>query len=1183
EDIRVVYQPNTTTAKSINYYFDPASGTTCATSTATKIYFPLQADMSNGSSTTYYYLYYDNKHAVDESSVDAFDIGNKQALLHCGFRGDTTCINADGVETPSAESGAVRYSGGKSALAFDGGGDYVSVSDVNNSLDISYDLTITAWIKPTSNSSEIIVAKQPSFSGANLPGNYEFRIVNGKLQLGYEYSAPYIYVFYTGSADIVTDVWSYVVVTRSREDGGVVFYINGAVDAARSDNGIATLVNNSALRIGLRADSYGSYSGLMDEVAIYNRALSATEIADLYNGGIGKPVVPDESVVGLWHFDENGDDPRNTGKAIDASGNGNHGTITGAKYTAGLIGVDDDDGETTTGTIPGINYAGHEGVFIEEGTVNKITNPSFENSTAYNTNWGAPSVFKYDSTADTFTAGMAKRNSAGPFASGVSIQGGTTASSQSDTASYSTGSQIAGTFYSNFDQKQGTIALWVTPEWNGNDGNNHMFWVNGATGTNYLYKAADSNLKFLINAQIAATVNVSSWIAGTTYSVVVRWDSINTLDGTNYASISVNDSHTFADSDNSGTHGFPSTMEIGAQNSANSANAIIEGLTIYRRPLFDGTYGIDVGNGDEINQIYNSGTGKDPTLVTGSWDVVFALPTNASTGALATGTGNAWSHPHASNLLYTSTTNTGGFMMNGEMDDDGWSDEGAVANVDSVEFNGSTTRIDAGSDSSLDNLASGAFTVEAWVRPDGVGQNSYNAIAGKYGSNAGWLAMLFLGTRMYTNVPCSTSGASGIEPGGGANLNEWHHYTWTFDNNGDRIMRGWRDGQLVVSSSACSGDVLSDASLNFEIGETNGNYASDGSIAWVRISNNVRYSTTFSPASRWAPPSPDANTVGQWNMADGSGATVTNTGSCGGTASNCNGTLSNGTWNDGGALSTSEKVFAGGYKFTSTGTANQGIYRTFTATNGGDYVLRALGHSDGTCSPQVKITRADGSTTLTTLSGTTTSTRTDPDVYIFTWESPAAEANQVQLINTASSGTCYWHQVEVLSNLITNPSMETGAGDPWIPTGWSNANGTGVGALIQSGDVHSGLYSLQAGGLNGLQGIVHNPNSIDGIGKFFNVSGFIKDTNNSLRIQMYNGQASLQKQSGGTFLLTSNTGSWKHMMGVARQANQDAGQWDKRLSLQNGTGYWDDIYSFQLSDVSLTVTPASEANSLEST
>ena len=90
------------------------------------------------------------------------------------------------------------------------------------------------------------------------------------------------------------------------------------------------------------------------------------------------------------------------------------------------------------------------------------------------------------------------------------------------------------------------------------------------------------------------------------------------------------------------------TIRIGSRNDGSApANAIIEGLTIYRRPLYDGAYGSNVGNGDEINLIYNSGTGKDPTLVTGSWDVVFALPTNSTVGALATGTGEALSHPHA--------------------------------------------------------------------------------------------------------------------------------------------------------------------------------------------------------------------------------------------------------------------------------------------------------------------------------------------------------------------------------------------------------------------------------------------------------------------------------------------------------------------------------------------------------
>ncbi|MBP9691402.1 hypothetical protein KBD81_04960, partial [Candidatus Woesebacteria bacterium] len=121
EDIRIAYQPDSTTTQQLSYYFDPASGTTCATSTATKVYFPLQANISSSSSNRNYYLYYKNAGASDESSVDAFDIGSAQALMHCGFNGDTNCINGDGAEAPTTESGAIRYSGSKSALSFDGG------------------------------------------------------------------------------------------------------------------------------------------------------------------------------------------------------------------------------------------------------------------------------------------------------------------------------------------------------------------------------------------------------------------------------------------------------------------------------------------------------------------------------------------------------------------------------------------------------------------------------------------------------------------------------------------------------------------------------------------------------------------------------------------------------------------------------------------------------------------------------------------------------------------------------------------------------------------------------------------------------------------------------------------------------------------------------------------------------
>ena len=228
--------------------------------------------------------------------------------------------------------------------------------------------------------------------------------------------------------------------------------------------------------------------------------------------------------------------------------------------------------------------------------------------------------------------------------------------------------------------------MWVTPEWNGNDNKQHMLWSTVQSGNYHLFKNSSNLLQFSRNegGGDRVTINISSWTAGTTYLVVARWDTRNALSGSNFLSLSVNNSHAFAQTSALPPTESPSSISVGSGYlNLYTSNALIEGLTIYRRPLYEATTpsGINVGNGDEIASIYNSGTGKDPTLVTGSWDVVFALPTNASTGSLATGTGNAWSHPHTSNLLYTSTTNTGGFMMNGTYTTDGWADEGTPTSV----------------------------------------------------------------------------------------------------------------------------------------------------------------------------------------------------------------------------------------------------------------------------------------------------------------------------------------------------------------------------------------------------------------------------------------------------------------------------------------------------------------------
>ncbi|MHA2047604.1 MAG: hypothetical protein ACW99G_22720 [Candidatus Thorarchaeota archaeon] len=263
-------------------------------------------------------------------------------------------------------------------------------------------------------------------------------------------------------------------------------------------------------------------------------------------------------------------------------------------------------------------------------------------------------IFKFDPTLVTFTPGMAKRATS-VFETAPIVQGKWDGTGTGDLLEGAIGSRIIDNFYESFDSYQGSISLWVTPEWDGNDGKSHYLFRNGSAAIS-IFKNSSNFLQ--LNVPFGSvTADISGWTAGTTYHVVARWDSDNSLDGTNYICISINDAHTFGKSSSF----TPDTVGIGGVRIGNTAgtvdaDAIIEGLTVYRRPLFDGTYGVaanwdDSGPIDEINAIYNAGSGQDPCLVTGSWDIVFCLPTDSTAGAIVTGTGEAWSHPHSSGVL----------------------------------------------------------------------------------------------------------------------------------------------------------------------------------------------------------------------------------------------------------------------------------------------------------------------------------------------------------------------------------------------------------------------------------------------------------------------------------------------------------------------------------------------------
>ena len=98
----------------------------------------------------------------------------------------------------------------------------------------------------------------------------------------------------TVAAGVVSSVWQHVTVTVHRgSTTGIIFYLNGAVvGTPQSDNSVNQSISTSGISLGIGTipNFLGNYfPGNIDEVGIWNRALSASEVATLYHSGSGDP------------------------------------------------------------------------------------------------------------------------------------------------------------------------------------------------------------------------------------------------------------------------------------------------------------------------------------------------------------------------------------------------------------------------------------------------------------------------------------------------------------------------------------------------------------------------------------------------------------------------------------------------------------------------------------------------------------------------------------------------------------------------------------------------------------------------------------------------------------------------------------------------------------------------------
>src|SRR6266850_1361178 len=183
------------------------------------------------------------------------------------------------------QTGATWTPAGKygNALSFDGVSGYVSVP-ASSTLNLGSNGTIEAWVKPNViNVWSSVLAK--GNVNADPPTNYGLEINSSNrflCILGNGSSAR------TLSSTITVAAGTFYHVACVWNGTQLQLYVNGALNTSVAQN-ITPVANTSPLYIGQFGGNADRMNGTIDEVRIYNRALSATEIQTDMNTPIAPP------------------------------------------------------------------------------------------------------------------------------------------------------------------------------------------------------------------------------------------------------------------------------------------------------------------------------------------------------------------------------------------------------------------------------------------------------------------------------------------------------------------------------------------------------------------------------------------------------------------------------------------------------------------------------------------------------------------------------------------------------------------------------------------------------------------------------------------------------------------------------------------------------------------------------
>lgn len=196
------------------------------------------------------------------------------------------------------------------SVIFGGVDEFVNFGDINN-FERTDTFSPSFWFKTTTSSTEMIITRQANdgvFPGWNIfieAGKLKFTLINN--------TATSNRIFKETTGTFNDNNWHNAVLTYSGTSAasGLLMYVDGA---EVTTNTLTDALSGSILAAGVNFQVSGRdganvvFVGSVDEVAIYDKVLTAVEVSDIYNSGNPPDLALLSSAGDRLHWWRMGDD-----------------------------------------------------------------------------------------------------------------------------------------------------------------------------------------------------------------------------------------------------------------------------------------------------------------------------------------------------------------------------------------------------------------------------------------------------------------------------------------------------------------------------------------------------------------------------------------------------------------------------------------------------------------------------------------------------------------------------------------------------------------------------------------------------------------------------------------------------------------------------------------------------------